>query len=86
MLGASCSLEESETVLTEWRNPDETEEVMPSGLSNNVSNSGVSMISMRMESKLCSMSATAWSIKENPSHPGFSGKWVSDDTLPNNLG
>ena len=43
MLGASCALEVSETVLTEWRNPEESEEGMTSGSSKDVSNSSVSM-------------------------------------------
>ena len=64
MPGASCSLEVSEIVLTKWRNPEETEDVMASGSSKDVSNSGVLMESVRMESKPCSKSATAWSRKE----------------------
>ena len=59
-----CGLEISETVLTKWRNPEETEEVMTSGSSKDVSYSGVSMESVRMESKPCSMPATAWSRNE----------------------
>ena len=59
MLGASCGLEVSETVLTEQRNPEETEDVMASGCSREVSNSGVSSESVRMESNPCSKSATA---------------------------
>ena len=69
MLGASCSLEVSEIVLTEWRNPEETEDVKASGSSKDVSNSDVSMESVRMESKPCSKLTTAWSRKES-SHPG----------------
>ena len=64
MLGASCGLEVSEIVLTEWRNQEETEDVMASASSKDVSNSGVSMESVRMESKPYSKSATAWSRKE----------------------
>ena len=64
MLGASCSLEASEIVLIEWRNPEETEDVMASGSSKDVSNSSVLRESVRMESKPCSKSATAWSRKE----------------------
>ena len=59
MLGASCGLELLERVLTEWRNPEETEDVMASGPSKEVSNSSVSSESVRMESKLCLKSATA---------------------------
>ena len=45
----------SERVLTKWRNPEETEEdVMASGSSREVSNSGVSSESVGMESKPCS--------------------------------
>ena len=73
MLGASCGLEVSETVLTKQRNTEETEEVMISGLSKDKSNSCVSMESVRMESKPCSNSATAWSRNENSSHSGSSG-------------
>ena len=64
MLGVSCSLEASEKVLAKQRNPEETEDVMASGSSKDVSNSGVLMESVRMESKSCSKSATAWSRKE----------------------
>ena len=64
MLGASCSLELSERVLTEQGNPEETEEdVMASGSSREASNSGVSSESVRMESNSCLKSATAWSKK-----------------------
>ena len=64
MLGASCSLEVSERVLTEHRNPVETNEVMTTGSSNDVSHSGVSVQSVKMESRPCTKSATAWSRKE----------------------
>ena len=64
MLGTSCSLEVSEIVLTEQRNPEGTEDVTASGPSKDVSNSGVSMESVRMESKPCSKSTTAWCRKE----------------------
>ena len=86
MLGAGCSLELSEIISNESRNPEETEDVMASGSSRDVSNFGVSMESVRMESKPCSKSATAWSRKEKSSHPGSRGKWVNDDTLPVNPG
>ena len=46
---------------TKWRNPEETEEVMTSGLTKEEPNSSASMESMRMESKPCSKSTTAWS-------------------------
>ena len=59
MLGASCGLELSERVLTEWRNPEETEDVMASGSSREVCNSGVSTDSVRIESNPCLKSATA---------------------------
>ena len=64
MLGASCSLELSERVLTKQRNPEETEDGMASGSSKEASNSGVSRELVRMESKPCSKSAMAWSRKE----------------------
>ena len=64
MLGASCSLEVSEIVQTEQRNPEETEDVMASGSSKEESNSDISMESVRMKSKPCSKSATAWSRKQ----------------------
>ena len=62
MLG--CGLELLERVLTEWRNPEEMEDVMVSGSSKDVSNSGVSRESVRMKSKPCSKPATAWFRKE----------------------
>ena len=46
-------------VLTKWRNPEETEEVMASGSSGEVSNSGVLNESVRMEYNPYSKSATA---------------------------
>ena len=52
MLGASCSLELPEWVVTKWRNPEETEDVMASDSSNEVSNSSVLSESVRMESSL----------------------------------
>ena len=61
MLGASCSFEVSDTVPTEHRNPEETEEVMTSGSTKDESNSGVSVESLGTESKPCSRSVTAWS-------------------------
>ena len=64
MVEASCSLEVSEIVLTEQRNPEEAKDVMASCSSKDVSNSNVSTESVRMESKPCSKSATAWSRKE----------------------
>ena len=84
MLGASCSLKVSEIVLTEWSSPGETEDVMALGSSKDASNSSVLMDSVKMESKPCSKSAKARSRKEQSSHPGSRGKWVSDDTLPVN--
>ena len=48
MLGSSCGLELSERVLTEQRNPEEIEDVMSSGSSKEVSNSGVLSESVRM--------------------------------------
>ena len=58
MLGASCGFELSQRVLTEQRNPEETEEVMASGSSREVSNSSVPSESVRMESHPCLKSAT----------------------------
>ena len=49
---------------TEWTNPEETEEVITSGSSRNVSNFGVLMESVRMKSKPCSKSETPWSRNE----------------------
>ena len=59
VLEANGSLELSERVPTEQRNPEVTEDVMASDSSRKVSNSGVSRESVRMESKPCSKSATA---------------------------
>ena len=59
MLGASCGLELSERVLIKQRKPEETEDVVASDSSKEVYNSGVSREELRMESKPCSMSATA---------------------------
>ena len=53
MLGASCSLELLEIVLTKWRNPEVTEKVMALGSSKDVSNPGALMELVRMESKPC---------------------------------
>ena len=64
ILGASCSLEVPEMVVTEYKNPDETEETTTSGSSNDVYSSSISMESVRMESRPCSKSATPWSRKE----------------------
>ena len=64
MLEASYGLELSEGVLTEQRNPDESNEETTSGSSNNASSSGVSIESMRMESRPHSKSSTTWSRKE----------------------
>ena len=61
MLGASCGLEISEIVLTEWRTLQETADVIASGSSKDISNSGFSIGSVQMESKPCSKSATTWS-------------------------
>ena len=49
MLGTSCNLELSETVLTEHRHPEETEEAMVSASSKDVSSSGMAMESVRIE-------------------------------------
>ena len=65
MLGASCGIEITEIVHTKQRNPEETEDVMASGSSKDVSHSGVTMESVRIESKPCSKSATAWSRRNN---------------------
>ena len=65
MLGASCGLELSERILIEQRNPEETEDVLVSGSSKEVSNSSVSSESVRMKSKPCLKSATAWSKRHN---------------------
>ena len=51
MLGASYSLELSERVLTEQRNPEETEGVTASGSSKEAFNSGVSRQLVRMDSR-----------------------------------
>ena len=64
MLGASCGLEVSETVLTKWRKSEETEEVIASGSWNDVSNSGILMEPVMMEFKPSLKPATAWSRKE----------------------
>ena len=64
MLVASCDLEVSDAILTKQRNPEETEEVMTSGSSKDMSNSAVLMESVMMETKPCSKSATAWSRNE----------------------
>ena len=80
MSRASCSLEVSEMLLTEYKNPDETNEGTPSDSSNDASSVLVEL--MRMESRPCSKSATAWSRKEQSLHPGSSQEWVPDDTLP----
>ena len=84
MLGASCSLEVSKIVL--HIETQKTEDVTVLGRSMDVFNSGVLMESVRMESKACSKLATAWSRKEQSSHPGSGGKWVSHDTLTVNPG
>ena len=81
MLAASYSLK-----LSEQRNPEDIEDVMASGSSKDVSNSGVSMEPVRVESKCYLKSATAWSRKESSSHPGSRGKLVSDDSLHVNPG
>ena len=59
MLGVSCGLKVSEIVITKWRKPEETEGVMASGSSKDVSKSGVLKESVRMESKPCSKSVMA---------------------------
>ena len=47
-MGASSSLELSEGVLTEHKNPEGTEEVMASGSSEDRSSSSISIESMRL--------------------------------------
>ena len=64
MLEASCGLEVSEIVLTQQRNHEDTEDVMALGSPKDVSNSGVSIKLVRMESKCFSKSAIEWSRKE----------------------
>ena len=66
MLGASCSLELSEIVLSEQRNPEETEDIRASGSSKDVSNSGVSRELVRMESKPYSKSQQLGIERNNP--------------------
>ena len=77
MLEASCGLEVSEIVLTEWRNPEKTEDVMASGSSKDVSNSVISMESVRMESKPCQGQLWLGLERINPHTPvpEESGKW-----------
>ena len=58
MLGASCGLEVSEIVLTEHREPKETELGMTSASSKDASISCVLMDHERIESKPCSVSLT----------------------------
>ena len=53
MLEATCSLELSERVQNENRNPEETEEVLASDSSKDASSSNISMISVRMDSEPC---------------------------------
>ena len=60
MVEANYSLELSESVLPEHRNPKQTEEVMELGLSKDASSSGASTKSVRIESRLCSKHTTAW--------------------------
>ena len=50
MLGTSCSLEISEIVLAEHRNPEETEEGMVLTSLKDASSSSVSTVSVKMES------------------------------------
>ena len=64
MPGTSCSLKFRKWVLTECRKTEEIEEGMSATSSNNASNSGVLMQSLRIELRLCSTSLTAWSGKE----------------------
>ena len=59
MLGASCSLEVSETVLTKHKKPEETEEGMATASSREASISGKSVESVRIESRLCLKSSTS---------------------------
>ena len=69
-------------VLIKHRHPEEPDKGMTSTSLKDVSSSGVLMVTMRIESRPCSKSFTAWSKKEYSSQPGSSGKWVSVDTLP----
>ena len=54
ILGASCNLEFLEWVLTKDRKPKETEEGMAAASSKTTSSSGMSIESMRIESRPCS--------------------------------
>ena len=84
MLGGSCGLEASEIVLTEQRNSEETEDVMASGLSKALSNSGVlNGISEDGIQALFKVS-NSLVLKGIILTPWFQEKWVSDDTLPVN--
>ena len=69
MLEASCGLELSEWVLTEHRNPEETKEGMASASPKDASSSGLSTESVRIESRPCTKSLTAWSNNEQSSQP-----------------
>ena len=61
MLGASCGLEVSETVLTKQRKSEETEKGMASASSGDASSPGVLTQSLGAESRQCSKSSTTWS-------------------------
>ena len=82
MQGPSCGLDLLQIVCTKHRNPEQNYEVMTSGSSNDMSNSSVLRESVRIEFKPCSKSATIWPRNEESSHPGSSGKWLSNETLP----
>ena len=65
------------------RNLKETEEGMTSALSMDAFDSGVSIESVRIESRPC---YTPWSKKELSPHPGSNKKGVNVVTLPVKLG
>ena len=65
MLGASCSLEVSEMVLTEHRNPEQMKESMASVSSKDTSTTGVSTKSVMAEWRSCS----AFSLIQKRSNP-----------------
>ena len=79
MVGASCGPDVSETELIEQRKPEEIEEGMESASSRDASRSGVSMESVRIESRPCSKT---YCQKEYSSQHGSIGKWFSVDNLP----
>ena len=61
MLGVISGLELPQILLTERRNSGDTEEETESDLSNDTSNSGVLMESMKIESRPCLKSSTSLS-------------------------